>query len=197
MQVGAEVQNEMDPASLRVCSLVLLCDWNRQRGEGTKDGGPGIGLERPGASPSLSSLLLASTRGLHFLSLEDVLAVSVDYVRLIDVDCVIALTAVTLIHLTVRSADRVIATATEQLILTETAIYAVVTGCATYHVGTTAAVAIVVACLSRDGVCGTESVDAVHLSGALEYVLLKCAPYVFGQRHPAEQHHSYQQSPAK
>jgi len=51
--------------------------------------------------------------------------------------------------LTVRSKDRVIATATEQVVFTETAIYAVVTGSATYLVGTTAAVAIVVASLSE------------------------------------------------
>jgi hypothetical protein len=102
-----------------------------------------------------------------------------------------------LILLTVRSEDRVIAATTEQVVFTETAIYAVITVSAKDHVGTTAAVAIVVASLTRDRVCGTEPVDAVRLIGALEVVLLESAPYVFGQRHTAEHHHSYQQSPAK
>jgi hypothetical protein len=31
MQMGAEVQNEKAPASLTVCSLVLLRDWHRER----------------------------------------------------------------------------------------------------------------------------------------------------------------------
>jgi hypothetical protein len=95
--------------------------------------------------------------------------------------------------LTVRSEDRVIAGATEQVVFTETAIYAVVTASATYHVGTTATVAIVVASQTRDLVCGTEPVDPVQLIGACAVVLPKSAPYVFGQRHPAEHDHSYQQ----
>ncbi len=119
------------------------------------------------------------------MSLPDVFTVSVDYVLRIDVDCVIALTAVNLILLTVRSADRVIAGGTEQIVLTKTAIYAVVTGSATYLVVTTAAVAIVVACQSPYRVCGTETVDPVQLTGACVVVLLESAPYVFGQRHTA------------
>jgi hypothetical protein len=115
----------------------------------------------------------------------------------IDVSRVVARAAVNSIHSTVRSDDRVIVGAAEQLIYTETAIYAVVTASAIYLVETTAPVAIVVASLTRYGVLGTESVDAVQLIGALEVVLAKGAPYVFGQRYPAEHHHSYQQSPAK
>ena len=57
-------------------------------------------------------------------------------------------------HLTVGSEDRVIAGATEQVVLTEPAVYAVVTGSATYFVETTAAVAVVVACQTRERVCG-------------------------------------------
>jgi hypothetical protein len=75
--------------------------------------------------------------------------------------------------LTVRSEDRVIAEATELIVLTETAIYAVVTGSATYHVGTTATVAIVVACPTPERVFGTEPVDPVVLRGAFEVVLAK------------------------
>src|SRR5688500_14761311 len=105
--------------------------------------------------------------------------------------------AVDVVLVTVRSADRVIEGTTEQLVDTETAIYTVVTASATYLIVTTAAVAIVVACPSRDRVCGTESVDPVHPRGACEVVLLKSAPYVFGQRHPAEHDYSYQQRPAK
>jgi len=110
---------------------------------------------------------------------------------------VVTSAAVNVIHSTVRSEDRVIVGAAEQVVLTETAIYTVVTTSATYLVGTTAAVAIVVACLSPYGVCGTEPVDAVQLIGACEVVLLESAPYVFGQRHPAEHDHPYQQRPAK
>jgi len=115
----------------------------------------------------------------------------------IDVGRVVARAAVNSIHSTVRSEDPVIAGAAEQLVYTETAIYAVVTGSATYRVETTATVAIVVASQTHDRVFGTESVDAVQLISAFEVVLPKGAPYVFGKRHPAEQHHSYQQRPTK
>src|SRR5215208_3349142 len=57
--------------------------------------------------------------------------------------------AVDVVLLTVRSADRVIAGTTEQVVFTETAIYAVVTASATYLVVTTTAVAIVFACQTR------------------------------------------------
>src|SRR5215217_8449945 len=110
----------------------------------------------------------------------------------IDVSRVVACAAVNSIHSTVRSEDAVIAGAAEQIVYTETAIYAVVTASATYLVGTTAAVAIVVASQTRERVCGTEPVDAVHLIGACEVVLLKSTSYVFGQRHPAEHDHSHQ-----
>jgi len=115
----------------------------------------------------------------------------------IDVSRVVARAAVNSIHSTVRSDDPVIAGTTEQIVFTETAIYAVLTPSAIYIVGTTATVAIVVAFKSRDGVCGTEPVDAVQLIGAFEVVLPKGAPDVFGQRHPAYQQHSYQQRPTK
>src|SRR5918911_3696109 len=125
-------------------------------------------------------------------SYEDIFAVRVNVIYFIDVGRVIALTAVNYIQSTLRSADRVIAVVAEQVVFTETAIYAVITGSATYLVGTTAAVAIVVASQTRERVCGAEPVDAVHLIGACEVVLLKSAPYVFGQRHPAEHDHSHQ-----
>src|SRR5829696_5860521 len=122
----------------------------------------------------------------------------VNFIFFIDVGrVVVTKSAVNVIHFTVGSEDRVIVGTTKQVILTETAIYAVVTLSAMYLVVTTAAVAVVVACQTYDGVCGTEPVDAVQLTGALEVILLKCAPYVFGQRHPAEHDHSYQQRPAK
>jgi hypothetical protein len=54
MQMGASLQKEKPPASLTVYSLVLLRDWHRAAK--VRDEGPGIRLERPGASPSLSSL---------------------------------------------------------------------------------------------------------------------------------------------
>jgi hypothetical protein len=115
----------------------------------------------------------------------------------IDVSRVVARAAVNSIHSTVRSDDPVIAGAAEQLVYTETAIYAVVTGSATYHIETTAPVAIVVASQTPERVCGTQPVDAVQLIGAFEVVLPKGAPYIFGQRHPAEQNHTYQQCPTK
>jgi hypothetical protein len=52
--MGASLQKEKPPASLTVYSLVLLRDWHRAAK--VRDEGPGIRLERPGASPSLSSL---------------------------------------------------------------------------------------------------------------------------------------------
>src|SRR5215217_8470559 len=130
-------------------------------------------------------------------SYEDVFAVRVNVIYFIDVGRVIALTAVNYIQSTVRSADRVIAVVAEQVVFTETAIYAVVTGSATYLVGTTAAVAVVVACLSQNHVCGTEPVDPVHLIGTYEGIAPKSTPYVFGQRYPAEHDHPYQQRPTK
>jgi hypothetical protein len=186
--------------SLRVGSLGLLGDWHREakvRGEG-----PGIRLERPGASPSLSSLSYETLRGLLFLSLEDVFAVLDGVDKLIDVGRVLVTkSAVDFIHSTVGSEDRVVAGTTGQDVLTEPAIYAVVTVSATYLVPTTAAVAIVVACPTHDRVCGTEPVDPVQLTGAFEGVGPgigpKSAPYVFGQRHPAKHDHSYQKHPAK
>jgi hypothetical protein len=54
MEMGAEVQNEKATTSRRVCSLGLLRDWHREAK--VRDEGPGFGLERPGASSSLSSL---------------------------------------------------------------------------------------------------------------------------------------------
>src|SRR5215207_5005325 len=73
----------------------------------------------------------------------------------------------------------------------------ILTVSAPYLVGTTTAVAIVVACPTPERVFGTEPVDAVHLIGAFEVVWPKSAPYVFGQRHPAEHDHSHQQHPTK
>jgi hypothetical protein len=195
MQRGASLQKEKPPASLTVYSLVLLRDWHRAAK--VRDEGPGIRLERPGASPSLSSLSYETLHGL-LLSHEEVFAVLDGVVKLIDVGRVVVTSAaVNFIHSTVGSEDRVIVRTTEQDVFTEPAIYAVVTGPATYLVVTTAAVAIVVACPTHDRVCGTEPVDAVQLRGACELILLKSAPYVFGQRHPAEHDHSYQQRPAK
>src|SRR5688500_7235308 len=177
MQMGTEVQNEKAPASRRVGSLGLLRDWHREanvRGEG-----PGIRLERPGASPSLSSLSYEALHGL-LLSHEDAFAVLDRVVKFIDVGRVVVTSAaVNFIHSTVGSEDRVIARTTEQDVFTEPAVYAVVTGPATYLVVTTAAVAIVVACPTHDRVCGSEPVDAVQLRGACELILLKSAPYVF------------------
>jgi hypothetical protein len=193
--MGASLFGEKPPASLTVYSLVRLRDWHRAAK--VRDEGPGIRLERPGASPSLSSLSYETLHGL-LLSQEDVLAVLDGVVKLIDVGRVVVTSAaVNFIHLTVGSEDRVIARTTEQDVLTESAVYAVVTGPATYRVGTTAAVAIVVASQTHDRVRGSEPVDAVQLRGACKVVLAKSAPYVFGQRHPAEHDHSYQQRPAK
>jgi hypothetical protein len=88
--------------------------------------------------------------GLLCLSLPDVFAVLVDDVLVIYVGRVVVTSAaVDVVLLTVRSADRVIAGTTEQVVFTETAIYAVVTASATYLVVTTTAVAIVVACQTR------------------------------------------------
>ena len=193
--MGASLQKEKPPASLTVYSLVLLRDWHRAAK--VRDEGPGIRLERPGASPSLSSLSYETLHGL-LLSHEEVFAVLDGVVKLIDVGrVVVTKAAVNFIHSSVGSEDRVIATATEQDVFTEPAIYAVVTGSATYGVGTTAAVAIVVACQTPERVCVTEPVDAVQLVSAFEVIGPKSSPYVFGQRHPAEHDHSYQQSPAK
>jgi|SRR5829696_658431 hypothetical protein len=130
-------------------------------------------------------------------SQEDVFAVYDIDIFFIDVGRVGAQTAINYVQLTVRSEDRVIAASTEQVVLTETAVYAVVTVSAPYLVGTTTAVAIVVACPTPERVFGTEPVDAVHLIGAFEVVWPKSAPYVFGQRHPAEHDHSHQQHPTK
>ena len=122
----------------------------------------------------------------------------VNFIFFIDVGrVVVTKSAVNVIHFTVGSEDRVIVGTTKQVILTETAIYAVVTLSATYLVVTTAAVAIVVACQTLDRVCGAEPVDAIQLTGACEVVLLKSAPNVFGQRHPTEHDHPYQQRPTK
>jgi hypothetical protein len=159
----------------------------------------------PAPMPKRLSYVLYRGYGLggrKLLSLENVFAgrclCRVNFIYFIDVGrVVVTKSAVNVIHFTVGSEDRVILWTTEQIVLTETAIYAVVTLSATYLVVTTAAVAVVVACQTYDGVCGTEPVDAVQLTGALEVILLKCAPYVFGQRHPAEHDHSYQQRPAK
>src|SRR5215208_5488896 len=128
-------------------------------------------------------------------SYEDVFAVRVNVIYFIDVGRVIALTAVNYIQSTVRSADRVIAVVAEQVVFTETAIYAVVTGSATYLVGTTAAIAIVVACLTPYHVCATEPVEPVQLIGAYEGIWPKSARFVVGQRHPTDHDHSYQQHP--
>src|SRR5215216_519631 len=133
-------------------------------------------------------------------SLEDVFADRclrrVNVIFCIDVGRVVVTSAaVNVIHSTVRSDDRIVGGTTEQIVLTETAVYAVVTVSAIYHVGTTAAVTIVVAYLTRDRVFGTETVDPVVLIGAREVVPLKSAPYVLGQGHPAEHDHSYQQRP--
>jgi hypothetical protein len=122
----------------------------------------------------------------------------VNVIYFIDVGrVVVTKSAVNGIHFTVGSEDRVIGGATERVVLTETAIYAVVTVSATYLIETTAAVAIVVASITPYHVCGTEPVDAVLLIGAFKVILLESAPYVLGQRHPAEHDHSYQQRPAK
>ena len=98
-------------------SLGLLPDWHREakvRGEG-----PGIRLERPGASPSLSSLSYEALHGL-LLSLPDVFAVLFDDVLVIDVGRVVVTSAaVDVVLETVRSADRVIAGTTEQVVGTE------------------------------------------------------------------------------
>jgi hypothetical protein len=57
----------------------------------------------------------------------------VNFIYYIDVGrVVVTKSAVDVIHLTVRSEDRVIGGTTEQLVLTETAVYAVVTVSATY-----------------------------------------------------------------
>src|SRR5215208_7454855 len=106
----------------------------------------------------------------------DVFAVRVNVIFFIDVGRVIALTAINYIHSTVRSADGVIAVVAEQVVLTETAIYAVVTGSATYRVGTTAAVAIVVASQTPERVFGTEPVDPVFLIAAFDVIGPKSAP---------------------
>jgi hypothetical protein len=184
------------PASLTVYSLVLLRDWHRAAK--VRDEGPGSRLERPGASPSLSSLSYETLHGL-LLSHEEVFAaLDGGEVKLIDVGRVVVTSAaVNFIHSTVGSEDRVIFRTTEQDVFTEPAIYAVVTASAPYLIVTTATVAIVVACPTYDRVCGTEPVDAVQLRGACELIRLKSAPYILGQRHPAEHDHSYQQSPAK
>lgn len=193
--MGASLQKEKPPASLTVYSLVLLRDWHRAAK--VRDEGPGIRLERPGASPSLSSLSYETLHGL-LLSHEEVFAVLYGVVKLIDVGrVVVTKAAVNFIHLSVGSEDRVIARTTQQDVFTETAVYAVVTGPATYLVGTTATVAIVVACPTYERVCVTEPVDAVQLRGASELIRPKSSPYIRGQRHPAEHDHSYQQSPAK
>jgi hypothetical protein len=195
MQMGASLQKEKPPASLTVYSLVLLRDWHRAAK--VRDEGPGIRLERPGASPSLSSLSYETLHGL-LLSHEEVFAVLDGVVKLIDVGrVVVTKAAVNFIHSSVGSEDRVIARTTQQDVFTEPAVYAVVTGPATYLVVTTAAVAIVVACPTYDRVCVTEPVDAVQLRGASEFIRPKSSPYILGQRHPAEHDHSYQQSPAK
>ena len=78
--------------------------------------------------------------GLLCLSLPDVFAVLMDGVLVIYVSrVVVTKSAVNLIRSTVGSEDRVIAETTKQIVLTETAIYAVVTVSATYHVEATAA----------------------------------------------------------
>jgi hypothetical protein len=89
-------------------------------------------------------------RGGNLRSLEDVFAdrclCRVNLIYFIDVGRVVVTSAaVNVILLTVRSEDRVIGGTTEQIVLTETAVYAVVTVSATYHIETTATVAIVVA----------------------------------------------------
>jgi hypothetical protein len=94
-----------------------------------------------------------SSYGLLCLSLPDVFAV-LDGVLVIDVGRVVRTSAaVDVVLETIRSADRVIVGTTQQLVETETAIYAVHTESAIYLVGTTATVAIVVACQTRYGVC--------------------------------------------
>jgi hypothetical protein len=93
------------------------------------------------------------------------------------VGCVVVTSAaVDVVLVPVRSADRVIAGTTEQLVETETAIYAVLAASAPYLVVTTAAIAIVVACPTRDRVCGTKPVDPVQLRGACELNLLESTP---------------------
>jgi len=52
MQMGGFSPKSEAPASLTVYSLVLLRDWHTEAK--VRDEGPGR-LERPGASPSLSS----------------------------------------------------------------------------------------------------------------------------------------------
>jgi hypothetical protein len=69
-----------NPASLRVCLLVLLSDWDR-------DGGPGPPLRFP-------LLLIYSLYRRLFPSHEDVFTVQDGVVMLIDVGRVITLTAV-------------------------------------------------------------------------------------------------------
>ena len=80
------------------------------------------------------------------LSPPDVFAVIEYGVLIIYVGRVDARTAVDVVFETVRSADRVIAGTTEQVVETEPAIYAVGAASAPYLVGTAAAVAIIVAC---------------------------------------------------
>src|SRR5215208_5939573 len=193
--MGTEVQNEKATTSLRVCSLGLLRDWRREAR--VRHEGPGIWLERPGASPLFSSLSYLPLHSRLENSRKDLFAVRVNDIFLIDVGRVIALTAVNYIQSTVGSEDRVIAVVAEQVVFTETAIYAVVTGSATYRVGTTAAVAIVVASQAPERVFGTEPVDPVFLIAAFDVIGPKSAPYICGQRHPAEHDHSYQQHPPK
>ena len=155
-------------------SLVLLRDW--YRAAKVRDEGPGIRLERPGASPSFR-FLRNSTRAApeprrRFRSSRRV-------VKLIDVGRVVVTSAaVNFIHSSVGSEDRVIVKTTEQDVFTEPAIYAVVTASAHYFIGTTATVAIVVACPTYDRVCGTEPVDAVQLRGACELIRPKSSPYI-------------------
>jgi hypothetical protein len=172
--MGTEVQNEKATTSLRVCSLGLLRDWRREAR--VRDEGPGIWLERPGASPLFSSLSYLPLHSRLENSREDLFAVRVNVIFFIDVGRVIALTAVNYIQSTVGSEDLVIAVVAEQVVFTETAIYAVVTGSATYRVGTTAAVAIVVASQTPERVFGTEPVDPVFLIAAFEVIGPKSAP---------------------
>jgi hypothetical protein len=120
-------------------------------------GVPAFALPRPDvAGVVLCTLhrLRASGDG-NLRSLEDVFAdrclCRVNFIYFIDVGRVVVTSAaVNVIHLTVRSEDRVIGGTTEQIVLTETAVYAVVTVSATYHIETTATVAIVVARPSPD-----------------------------------------------
>ncbi len=162
---------------MSVCSLVLR-DWHRGEGERRRP------RDQARAPRGLSFAFLFSYYPLHRLlertshedDFVDPRLVGADVVFCIDVGRIDARAAVDLINLPVHCGDRVIAGATEQHVVTEIAIYAVVTVSAKYLVGTTAAVAIVLACQTPDSVCGTESVDPVHLIGALEVVLPESAP---------------------